>query len=159
MESETIIMNFLYFVALKSLGLFDTLNGYFVHKCFYSIKNFSFEKHLFTELYSYSKCWHTSYNTKEFINITTHSKEMYCEAVKLRAVNSSCLIFWFSSDSSVLLLVRKMINYFPWNTRFTLFIFSTMSAKNPVWTIINCYFICYFLSKELHGAQEQKWLI
>ena len=71
MESESISMNFSYFVTLKSISLFYTLNTSFTHAWFYNIIHWSFGKYWFTKLFRSSKCWHISlYNTIKSCNIT-----------------------------------------------------------------------------------------
>ena len=68
LEYETISMNFLYSIILKSINLPCSMNGSVSHAWFYNIPLQSFGKYCFIGLYRPFKHWYNSlYNSKNYI--------------------------------------------------------------------------------------------
>lgn len=137
LDSESISMNFLYSITVKSNGLFYTSNGFlpmqdFVTSCFGS-----FQKYWACRS---CKCWHILlYNTKishSLISPQISIKKSW-EAIKLNVTdaNSQKSNFHFKGQISSLAtnLVRFFFFFFlNWSDMFLLFLFEKICVKYPI---------------------------
>ena len=100
-ESETILINFLHSVPLKSFGLYYTLKGYFTQLRICNIMRWSFEKNTSSlsyadlpnvDIFHYTINKTTTQHSITFVNNHPFLQKVW-EAVKFILVNTSFSIF------------------------------------------------------------------